>query len=208
MRTVHERLIEMVQHYRDDACFRSGAISPVREGHLQFLIKLKETTHSESMLLTRLKEFTKHMPIKSRWYTLWLVSYKSLLQQYVQMVIDEYDLDRLRSKLREDQLNLTSLLAKKHNDYQCKIKHNQQRIELKYQELVQNKDNEIAQLKKSLEKYHDENQLLRQQYARVLDELLHLKQQSMLLPKVQQNLPLHGMTVEPLMIMDHKNSVV
>ena len=178
MRALHIRLVEVVEHYRTDAMMRSQHINPKREGHLQHLMAMAQSTKSDTMLLARVQVFMNQMTGHGVWYTLWLRSEKGLLYHYLDVLTHEYDLERQREVVRNDQERLRAMIAQNKYEIEQKIEQRVQQIVVHHQHQMDQKTHEISRLSKLLKQSNKDNQMLRDSYEALLHQvLLHKERQ-------------------------------
>ena len=178
MRALHIRLVEVVEHYRTDAMMRSQHINPIREGHIQHLMAMAQSTKSDTMLLARVQVFMNQMTGHGLWYTLWLRSEKGLLYHYLDVLTHEYDLERQREAVRNDQERLKAMIAQNKYEIEQKIEQRVQQIVVHHQHQMDQKIHEISRLSKLLKQSNKDNQMLRDSYEALLHQvLLHKERQ-------------------------------
>ena len=179
MRALHIRLVEVVEHYRTDAMARSQHIHPIRERHLQHLMAMAQSTKSDTMLLARVQVFMHQMTGHGVWYTLWLRSEKGLLYHYLDVLTHEYDLERQREVVRNDQERLRAMIAQNKHEIEQKIEQRVQQIVAHHQHQLDQKNHEISRLSLLLKQSNKDNQMLKDSYEALLHQVLSHKERQL-----------------------------
>ena len=178
MRALHIRLVEVVEHYRTDAMARSQHIHPIRERHLQHLMAMAQSTKSDTMLLARVQVFMHQMTGHGVWYTLWLRSEKGLLYHYLDVLTHEYDLERQREVVRNDQERLRAMIAQNKHEIEQKIEQSPTNCGSSPASTGP-KNHEISRLSLLLKQSNKDNQMLKDSYEALLHQVLSHKERQL-----------------------------